>query len=214
MSLKTILGVSTATVMTFIALAVTPSPASAGLPMGLLDQTGCTKRCPACDHVCKFDAKEVDVEKSCFDVESKVICIPRVVFPWQMKDRCGSCNSCDGTGCSSCINNGARTRRVCVLKTKKYKCPECEYSWSAEKAPCGGGCATGCCDSNACGTNCDAGCDKSAAYGGGEMIADPSYAQYPNYGYAQPSSTEMESIMVESAQQAPAQQAFQPVYGQ
>ncbi|MGB7328140.1 MAG: hypothetical protein WBD31_24910 [Rubripirellula sp.] len=204
---RTIQGASAAAVLAVIALVATPSPASAGLPMGLLDQTGCTKRCPACDHVCKFDAKEVDVEKSCFDVESKVICIPRVVFPWQKKDKCGSCNSCDGTGCSSCINNGARTRRVCVLKTKKYKCPECEYSWSAEKAPCGGGCATGCCD-----TGCEAGCDTTTSYGGFEATAEPTYAPQPNYGYAQPHSAEVETIMVESAQGTPTGSGYQPAY--
>ncbi|TWU55070.1 hypothetical protein [Rubripirellula reticaptiva] len=208
MSLKKLLGATAATVVAVIALIATQTPASAGLPMGLLDQTGCSKRCPACDHICKFDAKEVEVEKSCFEVESKVICIPRVVFPWQKKDKCGSCNSCDGTGCSSCVNNGARTRRVCVLKTKKYKCPECEYSWSAEKAPCGGGCAPGCCDSN----SCDTGCDTTNSYGGFGVSAEPTYAAPQSYGYSQPQSAEVESITVESAQDVPAGSGNQPDY--
>ncbi len=76
--------------------------------------------CPNCDYVCKFNAETVDEDKECFDVESKVICIPRVVFPWQKK-------------CNPCANNGAWTRTICVLKTEKYKCPKCEYTWSAEK---------------------------------------------------------------------------------
>ena len=38
----------------------------------------CTK-CPSCD--CALEAKMVDVEKSCFEVETKTICIPKVYFP-------------------------------------------------------------------------------------------------------------------------------------
>lgn len=114
------------------------------------DQTGLTC-CPACDYVCKLEAEQVEVEKSCFKVESKAICIPRVVFPWQKarKAACASCDSCDGRGCTACVHNGARVRKVCVLKTEKYKCPACEYTWSAEKkASCG------CCDA----AGCDGGC--------------------------------------------------------
>lgn len=99
-----------------------------------LDQTGCCNKCPACNYVCKLDAELVDEKKTCFDVETKVICIPRVVFPWQKK-KCMSC-TCDGVGCTSCVNNGARTRRIRVLKTDSYTCPKCEYSWTAEKVGC------------------------------------------------------------------------------
>jgi hypothetical protein len=78
-----------------------------------------------------------------------VVCIPRVVFPWQ-KGKChGSCESCDGVGCNQCVHNGARTRTVCVLTTDKYKCPRCQYTWSAERNPCGPGCDS----------SCDAACD-------------------------------------------------------
>ena len=99
----------------------------------LLDQTGCSLCCPACNHRCNFSAEQVDEEKSCFEVEAKVICIPRVVFPWQKE--------C----CDSVTHNGARTRKVCVLKEKKYKCPACEYTWTAERiGGCSTGCATGC----------------------------------------------------------------------
>ncbi|TWU26474.1 hypothetical protein Pla52o_03270 [Novipirellula galeiformis] len=101
---------------------------AAGLGHKLIDQTGVCTRCPACDHSCQFSVDVVDEKKTCFEVESKVICIPRVVFPWQK-------GNCDAV----VRNNGARTRRVCVLKTKEYKCPRCEYSWSAEKKkPCDG----------------------------------------------------------------------------
>jgi len=133
------------------------SNAAAGLRgTRLLDQTGCCKRCPACDHVCNLDAKQVDEAKTCFEVESKVICIPRVVFPWQKKSSCNSCDACDGRGCSTCSHNGARTRRVCVLKSDKYTCPKCEYTWTAEKKPCATGCATNSCDAGSAAANCDA----------------------------------------------------------
>ena len=110
----------------------------------LLDQTGCCRRCPACDHVCNLDAEQTEEEKTCFDVETKVICIPRVVFPWQKKKSCSSCDACDGQGCRSCVHNGAKTRKVCVLKTFKYMCPKCKYTWSAEKKPCAAPCERGC----------------------------------------------------------------------
>lgn len=106
---------------------------------------GLCKQCPSCD--CSLDAKMVDVEKSCFEVETKTICIPRVVFPWQRAKACGSCDACDGSGCKTCVNNGAKTRCIKVIKKKKYTCPECKYSWTPN--------ASGGCDSA-----CDDGCAK------------------------------------------------------
>jgi hypothetical protein len=95
-----------------------------------------------------------------------VICIPRVVFPWQKKS-CGSCQSCDGNGCNKCINNGARTRKVCVLKPSSYKCPKCEYTWTAEKKEGCAGCAAGTCSGVGCdGGACDAPAAATSVYGG------------------------------------------------
>lgn len=113
-----------------------------------LSQTGCVC-CPVCDHVCRLDAKLVEEEKTCFKIETKVICIPRVVFPWQKSkiSACAQCDSCDGVGCTTCVHNGARLRKVRVLKTEKYKCSACKYTWTAEKKDaCSGyrgGCSTG-----------------------------------------------------------------------
>lgn len=154
MSYKTILRIITVTVfVATAAAAINTSSAGFGLRCPLPDQTGCCCRCPACDHVCNLEAKVVDEEIPCFDVESKVICIPRVVFPWQKRKGHGSCDSCDGGGCSQCVHNGAKTRRICVLTTDKYKCPKCQYTWSAEKCPGGPGCDS----------SCDAGCDAGFA---------------------------------------------------
>lgn len=156
MSIRTILhGLLAATVVAAAAAGLESSPAGAAFPFkgACLDQTGCSICCPVCDHVCKLKAEKVDEEIPCFEVESKVICIPRVVFPWQKK-HCLSCDSCDGQGCTDCVHNGARVRRICVLKSDKYKCPKCEYSWSAE--PSCGGCDGGC---DGC---CESGCDGVA----------------------------------------------------
>ena len=108
--------------------------ANAAFPFGgkCVSQTGCSLCCPVCDHTCRLEAKEVEEEISCFEVESKVICIPRVVFPWQKK-KCQACDTCDGGGCTDCVHNGARLRRVCVLKKDKIKCPKCKYTWTPEK---------------------------------------------------------------------------------
>lgn len=151
------------------------SQANAG---DVLSQTGCgCFVCPSCSHCCELEAKMEDVEKSCFEVECKTICIPRVVFPWQKKKSCSSCTACDGEGCSSCVNNGARVRKIHVLKTKKYECPECKYKWTPkETSPCG----DGCCDPGACDTGCcDQGCSESLGipYGVLEEPAAPTLNQ-------------------------------------
>lgn len=152
--------------------------ATAGFPFkcGFLDQTGCSVCCPVCDHVCKLDAEQVEAEIPCFEVESKVICIPRVVFPWQKK-KCSDCDSCDGRGCTNCVHNGARVRRVCVLKTDKIKCPKCEYSWSPEKK--GIGCESGCAGS------CDGGCDATLPSASPlTMRSEPSQTAGPGFALA------------------------------
>ena len=176
MSTKTVLRVFLATlVVTAIGGLLNSTAANA-------DQTGC-QRCQECGHVCKLEAEQVDVEEKCFEVEEKVICIPRVVFPWQTGDSCfpfcnkkrgscSSCDSCDGRGCNSCntcVNNGAKTRKILVLKSSKKKvCPVCEYTWTAEEKPCATGCNTGRCG---CDTAvCD--CDVAPAFQG-EVVPAP-----------------------------------------
>jgi len=137
-------------VLTAMACGVAPQIAQAGHGKWF-DQTG-VACCPVCDHVCKLEAKAIEVEKSCFEVETKVICIPRVVFPWQTarKASCASCDSCSGKGCNACVHSGARLRKICVLKPKAYTCPACEYTWSAEKKD-----ACECGSEGCCGARCD-----------------------------------------------------------
>ena len=161
--------------------------------------------CPKCKHSCVLKAEKVDVEKSCFEVESKTICIPRVVFPWQMPKKKSGCGSCDGHGCSTCVNNGASARTVKILKTKKYKCPECKYSWSAEKSSCcGGSCSSGCSGCSSC-SSCDTGYM-------GTSYSSQNYSEAP---YAEPVQPSMDATMMPpspmvDAMGAPAHQS--PVY--
>ena len=122
----------------------------------VFDQTGCHHCCPECNHCCQLDAEMGEEEKKCFEVETEVICIPRVVFPWQVGKRCfpfcgkkhrTACDACDGYGCSACVHNGAKTRKIKILKSRKYKCPKCEYTWTPVRKGCGpGACDGGCCD--------------------------------------------------------------------
>ncbi len=179
MSTKTVLRVCLAALaMTMIGGAFRPIAATAS-------QTGC-KCCTDDCHCCKLEAEQVDVEKKCFEVEEKVICIPRVVFPWQTgkscfpfckKKDCGSCDACDGRGCNSCnacVNNGAKTRKIKVLKSsKKDGCPVCEYTWSVEEKACKTGCNRGCCDSGCAAAPCDAAPVYYDTHQVGEIVPAP-----------------------------------------
>lgn len=155
------------------------------------DQTGCDICCPECDHVCHLKVERVDADESCFDVESKVICIPRVVFPWQKKKSSG-CSDCDGAGCHRCGHNGAKTRTVCVLVVKQYTCPECAYSWSAKRHA----------------SDCDLpGCDFAIT-----PHQPGSATQYrENQSPIAPATASPANAQQESAQQEPAQQRDSPV---
>ena len=155
------------TALIVLMVVMTPNPvANAG---GCLSKKCGTHRaigCPKCDckcYTCELEADIVDVKKTCFEVEEHVICIPKVVFPWQRgkilcqrgKRGCGSsCDSCGGAGCNACVRNGAKIRKIKKLKTKKYTCPECEYRWTAKErfpSPC------------RCEGACDGGCDTKMA---------------------------------------------------
>ncbi len=118
----------TAPAMCLIAMAtlqvISPLVSGAAWGWNRGEKTSCT-RCPACHYRCKFSAKKIDEKRHRYVADSKVICIPRVVFPWQTDNR------------HRCVNNGARLRRVNVLKREYYTCPECDFRWHAEK--CGEG---------------------------------------------------------------------------
>ena len=137
-------------VATAIAALATTSTASAG-KLGCINPSDCG---------CELSSKEVDVEKSCFEVECKTICIPKVVFPWQTGHSCfgfglfgcdkSACDSCDtpacdasgsaGKACDTSVHNGAFTKTIKVLSKKKYTEPGCEYVWSVKDKACDANC--------------------------------------------------------------------------
>jgi hypothetical protein len=92
---------------------------------------GCRVRCPNCCHECVFSAEKAKETKSCYDVECKEICIPRIVFPWQ-KCGCGKGGKGCGDGKSGCCShhNGAKSKSVRVLVKYEYECSVCAYKWN------------------------------------------------------------------------------------
>ena len=118
----------------------------------------CCVTCPSCESCCcVLKSEPTEIDKHCWEVECKKICVPNVVFPWQKprKSRCRTgcadgCASgcCDSVCCDDCnCNNGACVITVKVLKKHKYKCPSCKYTWTPVCCPTG--CGDGCCDSGA-----------------------------------------------------------------
>ncbi len=91
---------------------------------GCTQSCGCKSRCPDCDlEVCKVSCEKVEESKTCFKVEYKTICIPKVKLPW---DNC-------------CEPRCAETRSVKILVTHKFKCPKCRCKWEVVRPePCGG----------------------------------------------------------------------------
>ena len=90
---------------------------------------GCrTVKCPQCCHDCVFSAEKSKKTDSCYEVECKPICIPRVVFPWQKG--CCSCGKDGGKDGCCAVHNGAKKRSVRVLKKYEYECSHCKYQWT------------------------------------------------------------------------------------
>ena len=77
------------------------------------------RRCPKCQNdFCTLKCEKNKVTKKCFNVDQKIVCIPKVTWPWQ-----------------KCPAKCARTRTVNVLKSDKYECCECKYTWSVYEPP-------------------------------------------------------------------------------
>jgi hypothetical protein len=115
--------------------------------------------CPRCHETCELTVSKEEAKESCWDVECKTICIPRITFPWQ---KCGQCGSCCGGKCDLDKSSGkcqdldcdaelakcgsdacgaarcARAKTVRSLKKVELTCARCKYKWTptSEKA-CG-----------------------------------------------------------------------------
>ncbi len=78
---------------------------------------GCD-RCPNCNaEVCVSESKIEKEKRSCWKTEQKVICIPKIRFPWQ---------KCDGPKCG-------KTKTITVLKKHSYECEVCRHEWKILK---------------------------------------------------------------------------------
>ena len=82
---------------------------------------GCTKHvqcCPECaEEVCSCSCVKVEESRSCFKVDYKTICIPKVKLPWE----------------SCCKPRCAEARSVKVLLVHRYKCPKCKCRWEVQQ---------------------------------------------------------------------------------
>lgn len=78
---------------------------------------GC-ERCPSCNaEVCISESKMEKEKRSCWKTEQKIICIPKVRFPWQ---------KCDGPQCG-------KTKTITLLKKHSYECEVCKHTWKIVK---------------------------------------------------------------------------------
>lgn len=80
--------------------------------------------CPHCGDACYPTVTKGKETKTCWNVETIPICIPKVRFPWE--------NSCCSKGCGKdgCVPpKCGRTKYVNVLMKHEYECSTCKYSW-------------------------------------------------------------------------------------
>lgn len=97
--------------------------------------------CPDCGKkVCIATPEEITVDRHCYKVECKEICIPKYQLPWKKccKPQCG------------------RARTINVLKKVDYECKACGCKWEAVCVvpTCGGASA---CDCQSTAQSCDVG---------------------------------------------------------
>lgn len=71
-------------------------------------------QCPNCASFCKVEVETVKEKKTCWEVECKPICIPKVTLPWQ---KC-------------CTPKCAKMKYVRVLKKEEYECEHCQYKFT------------------------------------------------------------------------------------
>jgi hypothetical protein len=93
----------------------------------------CEIRCPRCK-CCVSEVEIVKIKKPCWEVECEPVCIPRVTFPWELKDSGKGC----GWFCCPPAKCG-KVRMVHVLKPQEYECQECQYKFTPV-----------CCERDAC----------------------------------------------------------------
>jgi hypothetical protein len=116
---------------------------------------GCHVSCPRCSAPCELAVSKDKEEHSCWEVECKTICIPRITFPWQACHSCKGAGACDGKcGSGHCMQRGkdglcpdvachlpakcGRSKNVRVLTKHTYECSVCKYKWEPADGKCYG----------------------------------------------------------------------------
>ena len=90
---------------------------------------GKCSQCPQCgEKVCKVRWEPTTVDKHCYEVECKDVCIPRFRWPWQM----------------CCDPKCGRVKTVNVMKKVDYTCKSCGCVWEVTCVGKGCGGAHGC----------------------------------------------------------------------
>jgi hypothetical protein len=87
----------------------------AGLPHRHRPCADCN-RCPQCS--CTLTIEKEKLTRTCYKIECKPICIPRVTFPWEKR----------------CAPKCARVKMVRVFEPveKELQCERCLYKWTPE----------------------------------------------------------------------------------
>ncbi len=99
---------------------------------------GCCGSGCCCEPVCCPRCVVGEVEKRCWNVKCKNVCIPRFRWPWECRDKSsGGCDADCGCAEDTCCGDGrcgtppkcGRVRTVNTLEQHKYTCKECGYEW-------------------------------------------------------------------------------------
>ena len=95
---------------------------------------------------CRARIETEKVEKTCFEVECKQKCIPKITFPWQKRH--SGCDECDAgcDNCEGCAPGCGRVITVNTLKKRKYECEQPVCKWEIEAGCCDRCGAAGCCE--------------------------------------------------------------------
>lgn len=113
--------------------------------------------CDPCREACFATVESQTVEKKCWDVECKKVCVPKVVRPWgeggsgltcfdwlwSKKRACGCGESADCCEACRCATKPRCGRVICVrdLKAVTYECEEKVCKWEMRRLPaCGDAC--------------------------------------------------------------------------
>lgn len=116
--------------------------------------------CPHCAgrDVCVPKVEEVEVEKHCWCVECKKVCVPAVRFPWE-RGGCGltcfrwltgppCCDACGGRHNHCPTPSCGKVIAVRDLKKQTYECTDRQCAWEIRRLPpcCCNGAGCACCD--------------------------------------------------------------------